>query len=32
MEKFDLSGKKILLILAPYDFCDEEYQKPSDFH
>jgi protease I len=30
MEKPDLSGVKILFILPPYDFCDEEYQKPKD--
>jgi protease I len=30
MEKLDLSGKKILFILPPYDFCDEEYQKPRN--
>jgi protease I len=30
MEKLDLAGVKILFILPPYDFCDEEYQKPKD--
>lgn len=30
MKKPDLSGKKILFILPPYDFCDEEYQKPKN--
>lgn len=28
MEKLDLSGKKILFILPPHNFRDEEYQKP----
>lgn len=30
MAKFDLSGRKILFILPPFDFCDEEYQKPKN--
>lgn len=30
MEKIDLSGRKILFILPPFDFCDEEYQKPKN--
>lgn len=30
MEKIDLSDRKILFILPPFDFCDEEYQKPKN--
>ena len=29
MESYDLSGKKILFILPPHRFRDEEYQRPT---
>jgi protease I len=30
IETFDLFGKKIVVILPPYRFRDEDYQKPKE--